>query len=558
MQSVVPGQRFISESEPELGLGQVLQVAHRTLSIGFDAAGETRQYALANAPITRLRFDAGEVVFDRAGNRCIIESVAELDGLLIYRMRQGQQLQALPETELSPLLSLSQPLKRLMAVQVENPAWFRLRRSAVDALGFIERSRLLGLCSGRTELLPHQLYIVREVAQRPAPRVLLSDEVGLGKTIEACLILQQQLFSGLAQRVLILVPDSLVHQWLVELLRRFNLSFTILDDERCKALTEVGGGNPFESAQLVLCARSLFRERPQWFDAALNVPWDLVIADEAHHLLAQDTRDAKPDADYAVMHAFSERVPGLLLLTATPDQAGLRSHFGLLQLLDPRRFHDFEAFVREQQGYIAVAELLDPLREYAALDDGERAALLHKLQAFALDAPLRAQVAQLASAATAEEADALAAAVTEALLDRHGTGRIVFRNTRRNVSGFPQRQLHATALDQPPLYAALARELQPERFYPQDWLREDPRVAWLDELLRARRDEKFLIICRFRETAAALEELLRLSRGVKSAVFHEELTLVERDRAAAWFADREQGAQAMVCSEIGSEGRNFQ
>ncbi|MGV3591272.1 MAG: helicase-related protein, partial [Gammaproteobacteria bacterium] len=122
----------------------------------------------------------------------------------------------------------------------------------------------------------------------------------------------------------------------------------------------------------------------------------------------------------------------------------------------------------------------------------------------------------------------------------------------------PQRQLHATALDQPPLYAALARELQPERFYPQDWLREDPRVAWLDELLRARRDEKFLIICRFRETAAALEELLRLSRGVKSAVFHEELTLVERDRAAAWFADREQGAQALVCSEIGSEGRNFQ
>ncbi|MDY6982340.1 MAG: SNF2-related protein, partial [Pseudomonadota bacterium] len=422
MQSVVPGQRFISESEPELGLGQVLQVEHRTLTIGFDAAGETRQYALANAPITRLRFDAGEVVFDRAGNRSIIEAVTEQDDLLHYAVRQGQQLHTLPETELSPLLSLSQPLKRLMAVQVESPAWFRLRRSALDALGFIERSRLLGLCSGRTELLPHQLYIAREVAQRPAPRVLLSDEVGLGKTIEACLILQQQLFSGLAQRVLILVPDSLVHQWLVELLRRFNLRFTILDDERCKALTEVNEANPFESAQLVLCPRSLFSARPRWFEAALNVSWDLLIADEAHHLLAPNKHGTEANADYAVMEAFSQHVSGLLLLTATPDQAGLRSHFGLLQLLDPRRFHDFEAFVLEQQAYIAVAELLDPLREYAALDDAERAALLHKLHDFAHDAPLRAHVAQLASAETPEEADAHAAAVTEALLDRHGTG----------------------------------------------------------------------------------------------------------------------------------------
>lgn len=558
MQSVVPGQRFISESEPELGLGQVLQVAHRTLLIGFDAAGETRQYALANAPITRLRFDAGEVVFDRAGNRSIIEAVAEQDGLLHYTVRQGQQQHALPETELSPLLSLSQPLKRLMAVQVESPAWFRLRRSAIDALGFIEHSRLLGLCSARTELLPHQLYIAHEVAQRPAPRVLLSDEVGLGKTIEACLILQQQLFSGLAQRVLILVPDSLVHQWLVELLRRFNLRFTILDDARCKALTEVNEANPFESAQLVLCPRSLFSAKPQWFEAALNVWWDLLIADEAHHLLAQNKHGAEANADYAVMEAFSQRVPGLLLLTATPDQAGLRSHFGLLQLLDPRRFHDFEAFVLEQQAYIAVADLLDPLREYAALDDDERAALLHKLHDFAHDAPLRAHVAQLASAETPEEADTHAAAVTEALLDRHGTGRIVFRNTRRNVSGFPQRQLHAAALDLPPLYANLTRELQPERYYPQDWLREDPRVNWLDGLLRAHRGDKFLVICHHKETAAALEETLRLARGVKSAVFHEDLTLVERDRAAAWFADVDEGAQALVCSEIGSEGRNFQ
>ncbi len=559
MQSVVPGQRFISESEPELGLGQVLEVAHRTLVIGFDAAATTRQYALANAPITRLRFEAGEAVVDRAGVRSIIESVTEQSGLLHYGVRQGPALRALPETELSPLLSLSQPMKRLMAVQIESPAWFRLRRTALDATGFIERSRLLGLCSGRTELLPHQLHIANEVAQRPAPRVLLSDEVGLGKTIEACLILQQQLFSGLAQRVLILVPDSLVHQWLVELLRRFNQRFTILDHERCKALTEVNAGNPFESSQLVLSPRSLFTTHSQWLEAALGAQWDLLIVDEAHHLLSHTLQDgAPPNPEYAVVQQFSGRVPGLLLLTATPDQAGLRSHFGLLQLLDPQRFHDFDAFAHEQEAYIAVAELLDPLREYAALDDTERAALLEKLYNFAGDAPLREQVVQLGSAETPEAADALASAVTEALLDRHGTGRIVFRNTRRTVSGFPQRLLWRHPLALPALYANLTAELEPEKYFPQDWLREDPRVMWLQELLRERRADKFLVICKHKDTAAALEEHLRVTRGLRSAVFHEDLTLVERDRAAAWFAEGDKGAQVLVCSEIGSEGRNFQ
>lgn len=558
MQSAVPGQRYISESEPELGLGQVLEVAHRTLVIGFDAAGESRQYALANAPITRLRFDPGEVVFDRDGIRSIIEAVAEKDGLLHYTVRQGQGQRDLAETELSPLLSLSQPFKRLMAAQVESPAWYRLRRTALEATGFIERSHLLGLCSGRTELLPHQLYIAREVARRPAPRVLLSDEVGLGKTIEACLILQQQLFTGLAQRVLIIVPDSLVHQWLVELLRRFNLWFTILDDERCNAITEVNPGNPFESAQLVLCPRSLFTAQPQWFEAALAVSWDLLIADEAHHLLAHTAaQTAVPNADYAVMRQFSARVPGLLLLTATPDQAGLRSHFGLLQLLDPQRFHDFAAFVREQEGYIALAGLLDPLRGFAALPAAERAALSAQLRAFADDAPLRAQLAALERAAP-EQVDALVNAVTEALLDRHGTGRIVFRNTRRNVSGFPQRILWRHPLPLPPLYAPWPSDLQPEQQVTGEWLREDSRVGWLEELLRNSRSEKFLVICKRKETAAALEEHLRLARGVKCAVFHEDLTLVERDRAAAWFAEDDSGAQALVCSEIGSEGRNFQ
>ena len=92
----------------------------------------------------------------------------------------------------------------------------------------------------------------------------------------------------------------------------------------------------------------------------------------------------------------------------------------------------------------------------------------------------------------------------------------------------------------------------------QDWIAGDPRVAWLQEQLRALRPQKVLVICAHKETAIALEHFLHLKAGIRCAAFHEDLSLIERDRAAAYFAEDASGAQALICSEIGSEGRNFQ
>ncbi len=511
------GQRFLSDAEPELGLGIITEIEFRTLSLSFPATQSMRRYAHANAPLTRIIFEVGEVLRDASGNEAVVLGTNEREGLLFYLVRlhhSGDEL-TLCEIELSPLLNLSQPLKRLLTGRLETAAWFQLRRSALAAQSFIESSPLLGLCSGRTELLQHQLYIANEVSRRPAPRVLLCDEVGLGKTIEACLILQQQLWSGLVSRVLVLLPESLIHQWLVELLRRFNLRFTILDEERCRALTEVNPDNPFESEQLVLCSREFMAGSSKWRDIALNTDWDLLIVDEAHHLLIGT---GNPDhSQYALVKQFAGKVPGVLLLTATPDQSGTESHFALLSLLDPQRFHDLDAFKAEQQNYRALAARLE------ALTEGDEAEL-------------------------------------NDLLDRHGTGRIVFRNTRRTVSGFPERELHAWPLPVPELYQGLEVAQQPERNFLHDesWVRQDPRVACLYQLLQRLQGSKLLVICHRRSTAEQIEAWLRLTQGIRSAVFHEGLSLVERDRAAAYFADTEAGAQALVCSEIGSEGRNFQ
>ena len=137
-------------------------------------------------------------------------------------------------------------------------------------------------------------------------------------------------------------------------------------------------------------------------------------------------------------------------------------------------------------------------------------------------------------------------------------------NTRASVEGFPQRELYPHLLPAPEGFSeALASQdiealLQPERLLGQGWLKTDPRVAWLADFLKQRRGQRILVICAQASTALDLEEHLRLKQGALSAVFHEGLSLVARDRAAAYFADDEEGAQVLVCSEIGSEGRNFQ
>jgi len=103
-----------------------------------------------------------------------------------------------------------------------------------------------------------------------------------------------------------------------------------------------------------------------------------------------------------------------------------------------------------------------------------------------------------------------------------------------------------------------------EKLYPElpyldeSWLDFDPRVKWLETTLKNLRPEKVLVICANAKTALDLEHYLHLRAGIRSAAFYEDLSIIERDRAAAYFADEVNGAQSLICSEIGSEGRNFQ
>jgi ATP-dependent helicase HepA len=551
------GQRWVSNGEAELGLGIIKDNSGRRIEVSFPAAGEQRTYATENAPLSRVIYPVGDRIKTDEEVSFIISARHDINDCYIYQGEDdlGNEI-SIHEMDLNSFVQFSQPQDRLFAGQIDKNRQFELRIETLAHQHQLQQTTVFGLMGARAQLLPHQIYIAYQVSQRHAPRVLLADEVGLGKTIEAGLILHQQLITGRTQRALIVVPDSLVHQWLVEMLRRFNLPFTIMDDERYSAIIESNEGNPFESAQLVLCSLSSLTLNLAMYEDALHASWDMMIVDEAHHL---QWNDQQASAEYQCIEGLAREVAGLLLLTATPEQLGIESHFARLRLLDPDRYFDLATFRQQEADYQPVSGLVNQL----LIDDAQPTLV-------SLQSTIEKYLGQVGYLALAEADDFVMArdqAIRD-LLDRHGTGRILFRNTRDVVEGFPERHLHIYPLIAPDEYRALQADadimalIQAERLLSDnakaDWLNSDSRVKWLAQWLIEHKSDKVLVICAQAETAQTLELYLRVNIGLRSSVFHEGLSLVHRDRAAAYFADDEEGAQVMICSEIGSEGRNFQ
>lgn len=551
-QQYYPGQRWISDSEAELGLGTVLTCDLRQLTILFPASDETRQYSARNAPLTRVRFAPGDEISHHDGWTMTVREVEEQDGLLTYHgFAADNSTCSLPETRLSNFIRFRQASDRLLGGQVDPLDWFALRYQSLQQRSRQQQSQLWGLGGPRIQPIAHQLHIAREVADRMAPRVLLADEVGLGKTIEAGLIIHRQLLSGRAKRILLIVPESLVHQWLVELLRRFNLRPTIFDYQVFRASD---AGNPFEDTQIALMSLDWISQDEEAQAALLEAGWDCLVVDEAHHL-GWSPEQASPS--YLLVEQLAKHIPGVLLLTATPEQLGLESHFARLRLLDANRFHCLDSFRQENQQFHQIAEAASHLLDNQPLSQTQQDLLIELL-------------GNQGQALLAQDDEAARQQLVHALVDRHGTGRLLFRNTRAALQGFPQRQLHPAELQLPEAYqpsgSGLKSRLYPELYYQSQqsednnlhWWQLDTRVQWLIDTLNQLKGAKVLVICASAYTAQDLDEALRVRSGTLATLFHEGMTIVERDRAAAWFSDDEYGAQVMICSEIGSEGRNFQ
>lgn len=568
MESWAVGQRCLSLGEPALGLGTIKKITGRTMEVGFAAAGIQRTYSLQDPPLHRVAFHPGDCLSDRNHHNLQVKEVREQNGILIYLGDQG----ILPETELSDSISATHPEQVLLAAQLQTPRSYAVRRDAHRIREASLASPLRGMVGARIELVPHQLFIAARVGRRHQPRVLLADEVGLGKTVEAGLIFHQQWVTGSARRVLVLTPDALVVQWLAELYRKFNHLFHIMDSETFVGLQESSDLNPYESHQRFLQGINSLLRGENMVDRLLQTQWDMIIVDEAHHL--EWSEEEGPSDAYALVEKLARRTQSLILISATPRQLGLESHFALLRLLDANRFADLDDFLTETGSLGVVAQLVENL---------------HRL-------PFPQWIRQLEEVLPNEEllrlarADAHGSAeqraeLERALIDRHGTGRVVYRNRREVLQNLlPKRVVHPVplplqtagesflqaftrgaaftlaqdALAGPPAIplAQAARLGLSKRILDEAWA-QDPRLPWLIDWLRQHPGEKVVLICSSSAVALAIQETLFPFRDLPSAVFHEQMSLLERDRQAAWFASNE-GAQILLCSEIGSEGRNFQ
>lgn len=560
------GQRWISNTESQLGLGIITGLEARQVNINFPAAEEERIYAIDNAPLSRIIYKEGEEIITSDQQKLIVKAIHEHQGLIIYSCTNdaGEEL-PITEISLSCFIKLNTPEQRLLSGLLDKLESFKLRIETLNHLSRLQQSKSRGLIGSRTNHLPHQVYIASEVSQRYAPRVLLADEVGLGKTIEAGMILHYQLHTGRARKVLIIVPETLIHQWLVEMIRRFNLYFSIVDQNRYDLLQNVetdledseqeefnwaqsdNQANPFDSEELVLCSLDFLMNHSEAHKQALEIDWDLMIIDEAHHL---KWSEESVSPEYTYIEELASKSKGLLLLTATPEQVGIESHFARLRLLDPSRFYNLAEFKKEEHQYKQVNDLVQGLLEHN-----------NTSPTTPLPNELHKEVIKFIGEYTTNDADEL----IKNLLDRHGTGRVLFRNTRAAIKGFPKREVYSYPLACPAIYNSLYKLKSIDPLYPEQalqengfWLEHDPRVSWLIAKVNSLFPKKVLVICAKANTAIALENHLKLKAGIRSTTFHEGLSIIDRDRAAEYFAQTENGAQTLICSEIGSEGRNFQ
>ncbi|MBA3011035.1 MAG: DEAD/DEAH box helicase [Desulfobacula sp.] len=498
------GQRWISETEPELGIGTLVFHDKRIVKIHFPAGDCLRQYSRSAAPVKRVIFKPGDRIQTRETREFCVEHIRESKGLLFYC--QGER--CVCETDLCDTMGFSLPQDRLLSGLGRTTAAFDLRLSILTQRAAYEKSVTRGFLGGQIDLIPHQFFIAREIISRAQPRVLLSDETGLGKTIEACLILHQLLISHRIQRILIILPESLVHQWFVELYRKFNQTFRIFTEDHCRQIElNDPGTNPFLDDQQGICSMDFIQASEKRKHQILLAGWDMVVMDEAHHLLDHT-------GFHLFMQALGKRTHGLMLMTATPEQMGVATHFSQLHLLDPHRYFDLKTFKQETLAY------------------GE----------------------------TAAQVTALIKAGKECgpLLDTYGPGRVIFRNKRSVIKGFPKRNPRLIPLKgDSEIISQVNREYENPDCLPSKGLAEDPRIACLAALAKRIKPEKILVICSSKAKVEAIDKALSAHLSIDVAKFDETMTLLQRDRNAAWFS-RPDGARLLICSEIGSEGRNFQ
>lgn len=228
---------------------------------------------------------------------------------------------------------------------------------------------LSGLSNARVEPMAHQIYVAHRVVTKLWPRMILADEVGLGKTIEAGLVIKELRARGVADRVLVVCPANLTEQWRSELAKKFNEEFEVFDGTAVKQYSK-GRRNPWQERDSIVCSLQ-FAVRNQ--ADILKAHWDLVVFDEAHRVRRRmQGRKWQSTKAYALADELKESTGGLLLLTATPMQLDTSELFSLIELVEPGLYPSLVEYEARYWLLPALNETMKLLQRWESMTEAER------------------------------------------------------------------------------------------------------------------------------------------------------------------------------------------
>jgi ATP-dependent helicase HepA len=521
-----PGDRLTHRYNPDLGTGRIKSVEGRTVLVEFPGKEVTLRLAADTDALAPLDLKVGSrASLQPGGETVIIAGLPEAGRALLA---DGTEVEL---DDLWPLDTGESYVDRLARGDVDPLEDFALRIDALHLAAIREADGLGSFLGGRIRLFPHQLHTAERATRTDPVRWLLADEVGLGKTVEGCLVLNHLVRTGRAERTLVVAPPTLTIQWLGELWRKYHQVFVLLDDRRLADVEkDYGSGfNPFDAYRQVVVSMEMLTESRRLAEQAAEAGIDLLIVDEAHHLKRAPGHPG--NAAYRAIQPIADLGRHVLLLTATPLEDDVHGFFRLLQLLRPESFPEDENFAdRLERG--------EPLPPCTSATRRVDIGGLPPRQPFAVD---------LSGAAGLEPLIGLERAMREL-----PAGNAV---ARRKKSRKIARALSSGAA----LEALLAPRNAKNRELARAAMLSDPRIEWIARRAPHWRSlgEKTLVFVAHRETLEAIKTAMSRLAQLRISVFHEDLTPGQHDIEVAQF--RTPGGPSMLIStESGGEGRNFE
>ena len=523
------GDYLTHRFNPELGIGRIVAVEGRTLLVEFPRSKTTLRLAHNTDALIAIELSRGRPIrLTATGEQSFISDSLE-DGT--FRLANGRVVGA---DELWPLPFERSLLERLSDGEADSKDLL-VRLKCLQLLSTRQAHGLGSFLGGRVRLFPHQLHVAERATTADPVRWLLADEVGLGKTIEACLILNRLVHTGRVERCLVVAPQSLTVQWLGELWRKYHQVFTLLDSDRLADVERDFGRdfNPFDVHRRAVIALEMLVERPHLTAQGELAGIDLLVVDEAQHLKRPPGHPGDPA--WRAVAPIANLGRHVLLLSATPLEDDAFGFFRLLQLLRPEEFPDDDFESRMTRG--------GPLPPCTS--STRRVDIGGFPQRVGLASPtgvpqVRRDVERMVRSTPPPHADAPPAA--KVIARRHKVDRI-------------QRMLSSGAA----LSAVLSPDEQALRDLAQSMDASDPRIEWLVSKAPAWRaaHEKTLIFVAHQETLEMVRTALSHRLQMPSGVFHEGLSVARRDTEVARFREPD-GPSVLVSTESGGEGRNFE